>query len=201
MSEIKASTSKLHWIQKSNRLQKAPPCWLLCEALIRLGCGDSPSSPASWIKEYEEEGERLTEREKAEFGLPLTAQPVGCLNVSLCEPRTQGEMGSVGERIEAGLLKIMFFESAWHSIVHDPPGLCKMSPPAVLNFIFSVLPLLWLRGFLNVCVAFANSIFLFWGICECKGERKGEKCTGKKAVHLWQLKLLLMAQKRALMLN
>lgn len=70
-------------------------------------------SPGDCIKEWEEkEGERRTEREKAEFGLPLTAQPVGCVNGSLCVPRPEREMVSVGGLIEADSLKFMFFESA-----------------------------------------------------------------------------------------
>lgn len=81
-------------------------------------------------------GRGLAERETAESGLPLTAEAVRRMNTSLCESRTEKEMVSVGGLIQTDSPKFMFFESARHCIVHNPPGLCKMSPPAVLNFVF-----------------------------------------------------------------
>lgn len=131
------------WDSKVNRLQKALRlCWLWCEAPIRLGCGDSPSSPCQLNKGVRwggGGGGRLAEREEAEFRLPLTAQPVGCENVSLFEPRTLGEMGSGGGRIETGLLKIMFLESAWHS--HFPQSSRAMQNVLLRCWIsFSILP-------------------------------------------------------------
>jgi len=49
-----------------------------------------------------EEMEKRAEEVRAEFRLPLTVQPVRCVNISLCEPRTPREIGSVGGHIEAG---------------------------------------------------------------------------------------------------
>ena len=94
------------------------------------------------------EVEQWAEGERTEFRLPLTAQAVWCKNISLCEPRRQGEMCYVGEHIDAGLLKIMFSESAWHSFVHDAAGLCRKPPPASLHF-FSSPFLLWGLAFVQ----------------------------------------------------
>lgn len=98
-------------------------------------------------------------------------------------------MGSVGGHIEAGLPKIMFFESAWHSIVHDPQGLCKTSPPAMFEFHFSVLSFS-LERFLSVCVAFSKSAFqpfCFENMCARKGERSGGIHYAQERKHLCPL--------------
>lgn len=178
---------KAHYIEfRSQSITESPPAVLAMmwsTGQVRIWWFTFISSQLN--KAVRGRGEWLTEREKAKFKLPLTAQPVECVNISLCEPRTQGEMVSVG-CIEAGLLKVMFFESAWHSIVHDPLGLCKMSPPAMLNFIFlSVFFFVPQRIFLSVCVAFFKPViqsFLFLFVC-FKDNVKAEEeniFTGKK---------------------
>lgn len=73
-------------------------------------------------------------------------------------------MVSVGGLIEAGSLKFMFFDSAWHSIVHNPPGLCKdvsscyveshfFSPPLLCPSFFFFF-LFFLAG--RICTAFLS---------------------------------------------
>lgn len=160
LAELKRAAIRSHDVQ-TTRTQLIPGallCWLRCEAPIRLGCCDVPSSPANWIKKWEE-SERLTEREKAEYGLQSATPPVGHMNVFLCEQRTRGETGSVGGRIEAGWPKIMFFESAWHSIVHIHQGYVNCLLLRWINFLF-------LRG--SVCTGFSKSVlYLLWkSLCQ-----------------------------------
>lgn len=94
-------------------------------------------------------------------------------------------MVSVGGLIEADSLKFMFFESAWHSIVHNPPGLCKTPPPAMLNFIFSPSFLSFcsedLRRFLPITVLVSK--------VSLKGARGGWRLkisTERKAIHFYR---------------
>lgn len=107
------------------------------------------------------------------------------MKASLCEPRTEQEMVSVGGLIEADSLKFMFFESAWHSIVHNPPGLCKTPPPAMLNFIFFPSFLSFcsedLRRFLPITVLVSK--------VSLKGARGGWRLkisTEREAIHFYR---------------
>lgn len=152
---MKSLTSKLHGVLKSINYRKPSGC---------VGYDMGPDQVGMWWftfitcqsnKGLRGEVEKWAKTERAEFWLPLTAEAVWCKNISLCEPRRQGEMCSVGEHIDAGLLKIMFSESAWSSFVHDAAGLCRMPLPASLNFIFSLFALRTC-----VCTAFQCSCFI-----------------------------------------